>query len=201
MKRLLTTLILLVLCITLCACSSSSSLTAQPTATPSPEIQLTHTNITDYLSITWTFSSEYSGDTPRFGGYATATLDIYPIVGGYFNNTQVIVDCSTSSPGTYHHIWQLADFDPAYKYIAELDEDLHYTITDVITLPADGKITKTYALYNEFYGYRGENPLPKTQGYSLTSQEERTGCISSVKVSSEIPEGTPLVKGTFVPAQ
>lgn len=199
MRKISLLAMLVTICIALCACTSSTSV--QPTPTPSKEIQLTHTNITDYLSITWTFSNEYSGDTPRFGGYATATLDIYPIVGGYFNNTQVIVDCSTSSPGTYHHIWQLADFDPAYKYIAELDEDLHYTITDVITLPADGKITKTYALYNEFYGYRGENPLPKTQGYSLTSQEERTGCISSVKVSSEIPEGTPLVKGTFVPAQ
>ena len=190
MKRVISFVMVLVVCLSLCACKEA---TVEPTVPPTTEstepkeIILTTDNINEYLVM-----------KVKFEG-STVSIETYPIVGGSFNNVELVLNVYLGDPW-----FKISPNDPSYKYsiaaipnVPEGDywEDFspeNYVLTR-IKLPADGKYTESHKFISTTWAHEDEE-------YEIVYGESiyRNGIITALS-SEYFPKGTPHVTGTFIP--
>ena len=180
---------------------------------PEP-IELTMKNIFDYLTIKETYEIEDS--------HMKMTIDITPLKEGRFENAKIIlwksvVNFDGDSVEDYQMpwVWKVSSSDPSYKYceamyeahkddwVTENNKD-KYLIT-VISIPSNGYYTETHSFVENVINLgtpRIDAPDTMYETYdSMQDSSIFSGKILSHRGSSLLPEGTPFVSGTFIPAE
>ncbi len=134
MKKTLCILLTVLLTVALVSCDSAQTPAQSSSANKPTTVQLTTSNITDYLSIEGIY-----GQTTRetqFGmsiGHSNFTFSINPVVPGDFYNTKIKLQVSLTWG------WNVSSSDPAYS-----DSDGYLTTT--ITIPTHGSKEETHDL-------------------------------------------------------
>lgn len=150
-------------------------------------IELTSENFTDYLNIRITFAEGAHHTILSYSWKeATATLEIYPVAHGSFNNVNLKVDYWLD------HGYMVSESEEMYEMSKEIEErqGLYRLVFDV-DLPADGNYTETVNIETAL-GF-GQFDLP------VNKQVETLPDVSAVWESSFLPAGTPGITGNFTP--
>ena len=150
-------------------------------------IELTSENFTDYLNIRITFAEGVHHTILSYSWKeATATLEIYPVAHGSFNNVNLKVDYWLD------HGYMVSESEEMYEMSKEIEErqGLYHLVFDV-DLPADGNYAETVNIETAL-GF-GQFGLP------VNKQVETLHDVSAVWESSFLPAGTPGITGNFTP--
>ena len=161
MKKFICIVLSVIIVFALASCDSqnnspqnTSSINNKP-----KEIQLTTSNINEYLSIEGSYG-KITRET-KLGisfGYSDFTISIYPSVPGYFSNVEIELEINL----TYG--WDVSSSDPAFS-----DNDGYLRTT--IKLPANGTKEEVHDLIASMsYGNHSNSPYVKIVSVTGTFQ-------------------------------
>lgn len=149
-------------------------------------IELTTENAMDYLNISITFSETKHGYLLSYPwSEAIATLEIYPVASGSFNNVSLKLNCLIGPQ------WKVSEGENMYSLFEEIEEETGgvYVMVFDVSLPSDGKYTETVNIEAQLDLYG----LPKDKQFEKLSE------IDTTWETSVYPKGTPVVTGYFIP--